>query len=332
MKKQFKIVVLIIYFFCFAVPPVLASSIRVDSKPEIPCLSIIPGESNQLVYPKDALERHDGGTVTVDLVFKDAESKPDIRMDGESLANSLVVAVRRYVARYRIPCMKPGDQAVLLHQSYMFIPYDTRRVVGYPTNNDANAETKAQLSCMTNIDGNKQPDYPAEARRRGSLEEAKFYYKLTFFAADKPPSLEWIAAADEASLKRSIMDYANGLRLPCLTDGPVSTKILYKFQIDKGSRTYLKDMSLRQFLGLSGDFPTPAKFDFSTMDCPFDLQMTYMQPFDDNVVREYEQTVPARRSFLDWLTKVSLRLNDEQKNTVLGNILTLKIPCGTVDL
>jgi hypothetical protein len=35
---------------------------------------------------------------------------------------------------------------------------------------------------------------------------------------------------------------------------------------------------------------------------------------------------------MDWLTKVALGLNDEQKNAVLGNILTLTIPCGSVDL
>lgn len=331
MNKINKVVLPLICLLGFLVTPGFASNIHVNSSPEAPCLSIIPGESDQIVYPSAALERKEGGTVEVNLIFDDAESQPKIKINGV-LGSDVLWAVRQYVVRYRMPCMKPEDKPFSLRQTYTFNPNDNRQVVSYPRLNETEAKKQTQLDCMVNVGGNYQPDYPRDARLRGSLEEAKFYYKLTFSAPDQAPELEWIAKADEVALQTSIKNYVNELRLPCLTDGPVSTKVFFKFQIDKGARTLLKDMVLKQFVASARSFPAPAKFDLSSMGCPFDLRMTYMQPFDDNDVREYENVVPSRKPFIDWLAKIVLHLNEQQSIAVLGDIFTLKIPCGTIDL
>jgi len=289
-------------------------------------MSINPSQNNQIVYPQGALIRRDGGTVVVDLIFKDAESKPEISIYGETLASELKKAVYYYVSRYRMPCMKPGDQKISLRQSFTFNPYDSRPVVNYPVENNPETERDVQLACMVNINGAKYPEYPRESRI-GSVDEGTFYYKVTFIAADQPPTLEWIAAAEDNVLQASIERFASGLRLPCLTKGPVSRKILYSFQRDSGSRVYLKDMTLKQLVDVARPISKPAKFDFNTMDCPFDVRMTYMQPFDSNDVREYENVVPSRRPLIDWLSKITLIITDKESIRVIGNVFTIKVPC-----
>ena len=40
----------------------------------------------------------------------------------------------------------------------------------------------------------------------------------------------------------------------------------------------------------------------------------------------------ARLPFLDWLSGLALNLSAKDNNAILGNTMTLHVPCGTLDL
>jgi len=335
MKKIIKLAGLAAGLFCCILPPVLAGTITVDSAPELACLSIIPGKSNQLVYPEDALKRIDGGTVVVDMTFTAADSAPKIKIQENQLATSLVDAVSDYVDRYRLPCLKPGEAPVKLHQAYHFNPHDSRPVMQPIYNDDRSLPYDARIECMVNVNGAKGPVFPQDVDTKREIQKyglAKFYYQLTFTAPDQPPALEWIVAGNQKPLRSSITRYVAGLRMPCLNGTNFTTKYYNSFGIDQGARTFMKDRTLRQFVGMAAEFPTPVVFDLNTMACPFDLRVTYRQPYERNVVLEYDKSVPGRAAFLEWLANVRLRLNEDDSVKVFMDVFTLSIPCGSVTL
>ena len=117
-----------------------------------------------------------------------------------------------------------------------------------------------------------------------------------------------------------------------MKDGPISASQLYSFVVYGGTRTTLKDMPLKTFVGGAKDFAVPAYFDFNTMDCPFDVRIEYFRPYEFNRVHELERSVAARKPFLDWLSTVTLRLNEDDNNAVVGDSLDVRVSCGQLDL
>jgi hypothetical protein len=68
------------------------------------------------------------------------------------------------------------------------------------------------------------------------------------------------------------------------------------------------------------------------MGCPFDLRLSYYRPHRRNVVSELENTNPARAAFMDWLSMVTLNLDSANNTAILGDQITVSVPCGKLDL
>ena len=94
-----------------------------------------------------------------------------------------------------------------------------------------------------------------------------------------------------------------------------------------------RDISLKQFVGAIRGIETQrVLFDFNTMNCPFNVRLTYLQPYLPNNVREIEAREPARQPFLDWLSMASLKLTDRHLDAVFGDGVVLAVPCGKIEL
>jgi hypothetical protein len=68
------------------------------------------------------------------------------------------------------------------------------------------------------------------------------------------------------------------------------------------------------------------------MACPFELRITYKQPWGKNLVDELNQSNPERAPLMDWLSGIVLNLDDEDGLAVLGDKFNVSIPCGNIDL
>jgi hypothetical protein len=117
-----------------------------------------------------------------------------------------------------------------------------------------------------------------------------------------------------------------------LQDQPIAVSVDYHFRTSEGVQTLLRDLQLQTLIqGLKSPLP-PAYFDFTTMGCPFDLRLSYYRPHRRNVVGELENTNPARAAFMDWLSMVTLSLDSANNTAILGDQITVSVPCGKLDL
>lgn len=299
--------------------------------PALACLTLTSGATNAIEYPEEALKRKDGGTIVVNLEFNGPESAPDVDIvDGRSAHNELVLAVKKHVKRFRIPCMKQGDQPVRFRQEYIFLPHDARKIVDATPVDLAVEEKKKLLQCITHLKPGSKPHYPIGALRREA--QGNFLVSLKFENPTGAPDVKWLAAANDIHLKESIAYFVEGLRMPCFSGAPLETTFLYKFSIDDGSRVFLKDSDLVSFLRSARDMYKPVQFDFDTMNCPFDLRVNYRRPYAPSHIGELENSNIARKPFLEWLSTVTLDLKEDDNNRVLGSIFTLHVPCGSLKL
>lgn len=294
------------------------------------CLMASGGPIPPLQYPEDALKRKDQDEIRIELRFAGPDAAPRVTLlNREPVIGDLEWAVRRHVDAFRVPCMKPGGPPVTMRQEYVFIPNDGRKVMStVPVDQDDPVRAKS-MSCIEHIERTTRPTYPVGALRRG--EQGKVIAVHRFTDARTPPEVR-IDAASHAALRTSVESYASGLRMPCLQDQPVSVYLDYVFRIDDGSRTLLRDLPLQTLVrGLKKPL-LPAYFDFTTMGCPFDLRLRYYSPHRRHVVSELENTNPARAAFMDWLSMVTLSLDSANNTAVLGDEITVSVPCGKLDL
>ena len=305
--------------------PMLAPSAAVA------CLSLVAG-APALVYPEEMLRRKDGGTVRVNLRFEAADLPPKVTVLDEDSQNlsKLEDSVREHVKYLRVPCMPSGSAAVVLLRDYVFVPNDGRKVVASQARDAADAARSEQLACITHLMGLKHPDYPILARQ--AEWQGNVYMRVRFEAPDQPPKFEVLAAPRRGVLELAVREYIEQLRLPCLVSAPVEITQLYQFKIEDGARTVLKDLSLKQLVGGARDVPRGVYFDLNQMQCPFNLRLDYFRPHSLNVVRELDTTHPARQAFMDWLSQITLNFQPERNTELLGQSITVEVPCGTVDL
>lgn len=294
------------------------------------CLTRAPGHDEPLVYPSELLARKDGARFKVSMTFRGPNAAPWFKVvDDKPIDNTFIRAVREYVAGYRVPCMAEGDPPVVLQQQYVFVPNDGRKVMASaPT--DEQARSRQELAKCVRHEVGTIPDYPEGAR---VLEiQGKVYLELAFDAPNVPPVVS-VHASSDSRLQAAALRYAQGMRMPCHPGGARhAADLLYEFKLFAGDRKLLKDANVASLVRAAASPSRPAYFDWNTMGCPFDLRLTYYQPHRPNVVRQLETDQPERRAFMDWLAALRLRLDDKTNTAVLGETMTVHVPCGQLDL
>jgi len=296
----------------------------------VSCLTPLPEQRTKVVYPPDLLLRKDEGTVSVELTFTAADRPPSIKvLDDNPPYDALAAVVREHVETFRVPCMKAGDPPVKLRQDYVFIANDGRKVMSSDPRDMADDARKERWSCLKHVQGETRPAYTTSMRRDDI--EGNVYVRLRFTGPDVPPEIT-VLASSHSKLAHSMREYAEGLRLPCVTAEPVEWRVMYHYRLDGGRRTVLKDLTLMNLLRASKPPLPPAYFDFNTMGCPFDVRLSYFQPHSRNGVQQIENVHAARQPFLDWLAGLTLKLSERENTAVLGDTLTVSVPCGKLDL
>ncbi|MCA0177473.1 MAG: energy transducer TonB [Proteobacteria bacterium] len=303
--------------------------------PALACLVSSGPTVKPLVYPESAYQRKDAGTVSVRLSFDAPDAAPDYKLlsDHRTTSAELLDAVRSHVRQFRLPCLKAGEVPVVLFQDYVFVPNDGRKVVSTdPEQRTADGEKPYEAACVLNAASNP-PTYPTRQMREDMW--GPVLVDLQFASAGAAPEVK-VLSSPHANFSSAVMAAAERLRLTCKTDAadafPKTFSLIYKFRINDGPVTVLKDLDLVDFIRGSQDYPTPVYFDTAQMGCPFDLRVTYYRPYELNSVGQLEQTHPARKPLVDWLKRFTLRLPEKTRRMVIGDTLTVHVPCTTIDL
>lgn len=306
------------------VRPTLAPS------PALRCLSPALAERGKPEYPEVADTLKLGATVEVELRFDGPAHGPAVELLTPQAGDDFVRAVRRHVRRLRVPCMSGNDAPVRLRQTYVFSPDGRSSFVGAPRD-QADTERAAQLSCVRRVNPLYMPSYPENARRES--EQGRVLLLLRFVSADGPPEVQAFPNRWNRLLSRHAVQWASEYRMPCFAGKPVEATWTFLYRLGDDLPPTFKDLDLLTFLRSVKDIRSQRlHFDFNPMGCPFDLRLTYFRPHLPNRVAQLDQVRTERQAFVDWLSEVELQLPARLAGQLLGDDITLRVPCTVVAL
>jgi hypothetical protein len=192
------------------------------------------------------------------------------------------------------------------------------------------AEDAETMRCLAFA--NQNTAYPRKLQDKN--KEGAVVALLRFTAADRGPEVKILENGGSDLFVDAVADeFASG-RLPCLRPGR-SMDVYYHYDFfmqPRGAHRELKDLALPAFL--RGTVPPlgPAKFDTTTMGCPFDLRLTFHQPYQSNVVAELGPDVLARHGLMAWLAGKRLELGEGPTGDLLDQTMNIHVPCAAIDL
>lgn len=308
--------------------PVAAQQRSDEKTPAQRCLSHEKGPAAEPEYPAEAYQANRGGRVQVALVFRASDTRPEMRVLLHEGEHDLLASVREHVAGLRVPCMAAGGAEVELRQEYVFAA-DTRAVHWSHARDRRTQEDAAVWDCLAHDSGRRAPDYPRWAQRDGVW--GRVVLRLSFDAADTPPRVEAFSRDNARRLARDMSAWAQGYRLPCLTR-PVST--LYTFVLMFEGESYgFREISFLQLLkNTRGILERPLAFDTRGMGCPFDLRVQALRPQLANNVGEVGESVPARRTLIEWLERFEFELPPASLDAAWGDTFKITVPCINVGI
>lgn len=308
-----------------------ADQMFLEPSPAASCLILTKGSADKPEYPQEMLDSRKAETVSIRMTFRSPDASPKVEVLNDSPSEQFIEAVRQYAKGLRAPCVQAGDAPVALTQEFVFDPMGGRKVMSsMPEDADATSR-QAMADCLAKVNPDFKMRFPVFDRSRD--EDTRILVRLTFQSPDKAPELEWLAAPEgRKSMRNLIQEDASNLRIPCMKGAPIVATRLYHFMLEGASRKVLKDMTLRTLVGAAKAVPRPAYFDFGTMNCPFDVRLTYYQPYSANRVSEFDTSLPARKPLLAWLSQVKLNLTEKANLAVVGEDTIISIPCGHLDI
>ena len=295
------------------------------------CLAPSDPERSKPVYPADMLQMKRDASVEAHFTFHAPDSAPDVSIVHPT-AGAFEDAVRDYARGLRVPCMAAGAAPVTISQVFEFVPNDGRKVA-FTAPVDMSAERlKPRYACLVKPVPNETIHYPEQPLRQGL--EGTVVLRLHFTSPDHAPELVVLDDGGSPLFVRAIRGYFTEMRLPCLGKDPVDFHFNYRFRIDdSANHVVLRDLPLATFLrSVKQGSASSVYFDTALMKCPFDVRLTFLQPWNRNRIDELEEDVPARHAFLDWLSGMQLDLGPRASNQVLDQSMVIHVPCVKIDL
>lgn len=298
------------------------------------CLSPSVAEQAKTVYPPRMLEIKRGAYVRVKLTFDDARSAPSVTFLTDT-SEPFEEAISDYARQLRVPCLQPGAAPVTLTQIFDFVPNDGRKVaLTLPL--DEAQQKGAQSPCVVDANGRDvpKPRYPGDLIRR--RKEGNVVVRLRFFDTSLPPEITVLDDGGDRLFEHAVRPSVEALRMSCPGGKmvPFEIQVKYSFFLDgEANRLVLKELALPQFLRAVKPFASGGiYFDTTLMKCPFDVRLTFRQPWNRNQIDELEEDVESRHAFLSWLSTLELDVPSRQANLVLGQTMTIQVPCTRIDL
>ena len=297
--------------------------------PELQCLVSTRPKLLRPDYPTWISARTEA-VVRVVLTFNGPDAAPSMKLVSNTGVAAFAQAVSDFVADYRMPCLKPS-QIFQGEQTFQF------SIGRYPPKvlqselSDAISIESLPLDCSAGIRNAELPDYndyPSPA--------LKTVARMTFNARDQPPTVEWLFNAGPPAWMTAVRAVTDAYRLPCLPAAGGRVVVDQFFSYNPWPLTPQErraGVNVEQLVSLLKNPKQGAgRFDFNTMACPFKLSFELYRPFAQNAVTEIGPSSANREAFLVWLRGVAFDVSDTKLRGVMGEPVTLSVPCGVLDL
>jgi hypothetical protein len=306
------------------------ATVVVDPKESpLRCL-VVP--ATPLAYPAEAIERKVGGVIRVRMTFTAGDRAPKTEVFYDSVGSVFRDEVLDRVSQYRLPCLAPDQSPLRVTQEFQFDPGDGRRVATGAVRDSEQGEERL-FACSTGMD--RPPEYPRAVAAGSGPTQGTVIVRFEVIDIDAPPRVEIVFDGGNRRFANVVRTHVTGYRFPCLgaKDLPLKVTQLFRFHLEGDSFHLLKDASLATFVGALDHLDTErVRFDLATMGCPFDLRFTLRRPYMDNAVAEIERHDPNRRELVEWLRRVEVRIPESARNALIGDSMTISVPCGVLDL
>lgn len=301
-----------------------------DPAERLECLQVPPGEPG---YERALVKRGVQGVVRVALRFTAPDRPPKVTMLSNETEVDLALsdAVRFYVEGYRLPCLRPGQAAVTAFQRFHFDADNAQPIHWQRSEATPDDDAKRRVAaCLVAPRETLQLPYQG-----GTQATRVVMVKYEFVGADQPPRVSIHYSKADREINEYVLSYARGYRAPCMRpeDGPVSLVRGVKLVGDDGTERFARPFGLLTFLASTKTRnELQADFDFNAMGCPFDVQWTYWLPGEETIAGEVGAPDPRRAAFLRWLSHLEIKLPDDKVEVLLGEALTIQVPCGHLRL
>jgi hypothetical protein len=301
------------------------------------CITPKPDLLPPLRYPPDELFLKKDATVRVRLVFDKPDKAPKAEVfygDGSGVFSAEVL---KRVERYRVPCLPSNrTQPLVLTQEFYFDPRDGRPVIWNAPRADQPV-TAANKCTQVGLGKIVYPGLLSGENRFASIfaKPAEYGVVLALIelaSASAPAEIKILHDAGSKTLAETVTEALQKAQMRC-DHYPARMTQSFHFQLEGTDRYGLKDMTLRDFVGAIKNLDAQkVRFDFTTMGCPFEVDLKLYQPYLSNGVGEVGKSDPNRAAFLDWLCGLSLNLPTKSAKHLVGARTRISVPCGVLDL
>lgn len=290
-------------------------------------LSCLQRPTTTLSYPERHRFDRSHGSMRLRLHFDEPNSAPRVEVLANTARQDMQDRVYRYVAGYRLPCLKPTDGRVSAVQEFDF---SNSSLEPLPV---PESPTRRLPFCIV------QPRKDMQAPHTLSREVAHVVASAVFSGpGEQPPEVKLLHTTGNRALEEAVIERVRSYRMPCRTGGeePQVMRQQFTFVPVGYRRAVLKQETfpLARFLGMTqGAQQLKAHFDFTTMNCPFKVDYMAYGPSLPNEVRALDRLDPNRVPFLRWLEERHLAFSsEEQANDLFGERIQIEVPCGKLDL
>ncbi len=281
-------------------------------------------------YPFQAFKLDQAGRVKVTLSFADAQSAPQVQVDEAEGGDEFVEEVRKHVRLLRVPCHGSGALPSQVNMEFVFRP-DARQVYWAESSLQEDQRQRAAVGCLRHVSGDTKPHYPLLALNQEM--QGRVLARVTFRNREGAPDVEIVGLSRLARLNNSVEEWTHGYRLPCLDGPPVTVTYVYAFVIEGNSYGFRPGLTLRHVLSLAkGLKATGMRLDTTTMACPFDLRLTYLQPMQLNNVGEVGNVVPTRQPLIQWMRVLQFDVPQTTQTSLFADQANIHVPCMKIDI
>lgn len=309
----------------------VVESEAVDARP----LACLERGGPRIDYPPRDRQLQTPGFLRLRLEFKAPDQPPEVSVLFRAASDDMLEEVKWLVRGYRVPCL-PRGQTVTAVQEFEFKPRETAPITWTPpravaARRAAGVEPQQPASCM------RTPATPPDLWGPVFQKEVvNVIVELGFAAPETEPAVKVLYASASPSQVQSVTDYVRQYRTSCpASDGKpyvVQQQFTYR-PAGAGARVFKEAVKLTAFLSnIKGIRQVRTDFDFTTMNCPFQVAWTLGKPAVDNRVGEVGPPDLNRTEFLAWLAGLEMDLRSPQFEQMLGQTLIINVPCGSLRL
>ncbi len=160
--------------------------------------------------------------------------------------------------------------------------------------------------------------------------------RVRFESADAPPDVRVLFNSSGKHFEQSVVNHLAGYRWSCASPAKPTLEAtqVFKISLDGGAPSPTHALTLEQLLSILDKLDSHrVRFDFTTMNCPFEAGFSYFQPYIDNGIINVGWTADTqRRSFYDWLRAIVLKPSLTEGDKLIDHVFKVSVPCVVLNL